>query len=114
MAFGRKPKGKEKKSFSRPLFKRRKYCRFTAEKIEWIDYKDVELLKDFINENMRLEPVVLQEDTELDELLAYYMGKNTPDRQEFIIDNLRFEVDEVEDDLLEEEAPKEEAELVEA
>ncbi len=56
MAFGRKPKGKEKKSFSRPLFKRRKYCRFTAEKIEWIDYKDVELLKDFINENGKIIP----------------------------------------------------------
>lgn len=53
--------------------------------------------KDFINENMRLEPVVLQEDTELDVLLSYYMGKNTPDRQEFIIDNLRFEQDAVED-----------------
>lgn len=55
--------------------------------------------KDFINENMRLEPVVLQEDTSLDDLLSYYMGKNTPQRQEFIIDNLRFELDEIEDDI---------------
>ncbi len=54
--------------------------------------------KDFINENMRLEPVVLQQDTELDQLLAYYMGKNTPDRQVFIIDNLRVELDTVEDE----------------
>ena len=54
--------------------------------------------KDLINENMRLEPVVLQDDTELDQLLAYYMGKNTPARQEFIIENLRFEVEEVEDE----------------
>ena len=53
--------------------------------------------KDFINENMRLEPVVLQEDTELDVLLRYYMGKNTPQRQEFIIGNLRVEMDEIED-----------------
>ncbi len=54
--------------------------------------------KDFINENMRLEPVVLQQDTSLDDLLSYYMGKNTPQRQEFIIDNLRFELDEIEDE----------------
>ncbi len=38
------------------LFKRRKFCRFTAEKIEWIDYKDVDLLKDFINENGKIIP----------------------------------------------------------
>ncbi len=41
---------------SRPLFKRRKFCRFTAEKIEWVDYKNVELLKDFINENGKIIP----------------------------------------------------------
>jgi small subunit ribosomal protein S18 len=41
---------------SRPLFKRRKFCRFTAEKIKWVDYKDVELLKDFINENGKIIP----------------------------------------------------------
>ncbi len=38
------------------LFKRRKFCRFTAEKIAWIDYKDVDLLKDFINENGKIIP----------------------------------------------------------
>ena len=41
---------------NRPLFKRRKFCRFTAEKIKEIDYKDVELLKDFINENGKIIP----------------------------------------------------------
>lgn len=41
---------------SRFLFKRRKYCRFTAEGIKEIDYKDVELLKDFINENGKIIP----------------------------------------------------------
>ena len=55
--------------------------------------------KDFINENIRLEPVVLQGDTDLEALLSYYMGKNTPDRQDFIIGNLRFEIDEVEDEI---------------
>jgi topoisomerase-4 subunit B len=52
--------------------------------------------KDFISEDMRLEPVVLREDTDLEQLLTYFMGKNTPERQEFIIDNLRVEVDGVE------------------
>jgi topoisomerase-4 subunit B len=60
--------------------------------------------KDFINENMRLEPVVLQNETDLEKLLDYYMGKNTPDRQEFIIGNLRVELDEVEDKIEIEEA----------
>ncbi len=55
--------------------------------------------KDFINENIRLEPVVLQADADLEKILSYYMGKNTPERQEFIIDNLRVELDEIEDDI---------------
>jgi len=50
---------------------------------------------DFIGENIRLEPVILQEETNIDEVLEYYMGKNTPSRQEFIINNLRIEKDEV-------------------
>lgn len=50
--------------------------------------------KDFIGEDIRLEPVVLGEQTNIDDLLTYYMGKNTPSRQNFIIDNLRVERDE--------------------
>ena len=52
----------------------------------------------FIGENMRLEPVIMQKETSVFKLLSYYMGKNTPDRQRFIIDNLRVEkdMDEVE------------------
>lgn len=46
---------------------------------------------DFIGENIRLDPVVLDERTSVDQVLEYYMGKNTMDRQEFIIDNLRIE-----------------------
>ena len=48
---------KEKdKNANRPLFKRRKFCRFTAEGIKMVDYKDIEILKDFINENGKIIP----------------------------------------------------------
>jgi topoisomerase-4 subunit B len=47
----------------------------------------------FIGEDIRLDPVILLEDTKLDHVLDYYMGKNTPERQDFIIDNLRVELD---------------------
>jgi len=49
----------------------------------------------FIGEDIRLEPVVLQEETEIDEVLSYYMGKNTPARQKFIINNLKVEKDDI-------------------
>ncbi|MCS6929208.1 MAG: type IIA DNA topoisomerase subunit B [Saprospiraceae bacterium] len=47
----------------------------------------------FIGPDMRLQPVIFHERTNLDQILEYYMGKNTPERQEFIIENLRVEVD---------------------
>ena len=47
----------------------------------------------FIGDEIRLEPVLIQDNTSIDDILEYYMGKNTPERQEFIIDNLRFEID---------------------
>jgi topoisomerase-4 subunit B len=50
----------------------------------------------FIGEDMRLEPVILRKETPISKLLAYYMGKNTPDRQLFILENLRVEKDIVE------------------
>jgi len=53
--------------------------------------------KDFIGEGIRLEPVILNENTNIDDVLAYYMGKNTPSRQHFIIDNLRVEKDDLEE-----------------
>lgn len=49
--------------------------------------------KDFINENIKLEPVILNKETDIETLLEYYMGKNTPKRQIFIIDNLKVEKD---------------------
>lgn len=49
-------KDKDKDKKAKPLFKRKKFCRFTAEGIKTVDYKDVELLKDFINENGRIIP----------------------------------------------------------
>lgn len=48
---------------------------------------------EFINENIRLQPVILTKDSHLVKLLEFYMGKNTPDRQEFIIENLKIELD---------------------
>jgi topoisomerase-4 subunit B len=47
----------------------------------------------FIGENIRLEPVILTKDASIDSILSYFMGKNTPERQDFIIDNLRVEKD---------------------
>ncbi|MCB0462757.1 MAG: type IIA DNA topoisomerase subunit B [Flavobacteriaceae bacterium] len=53
--------------------------------------------KHFIGDDIRLDPVMLDKDMSIEELLSFYMGKNTPDRQEFIINNLKVELDLVED-----------------
>ncbi|GIJ93045.1 DNA topoisomerase IV subunit B [Capnocytophaga stomatis] len=53
--------------------------------------------KHFIGEDMRLDPVMMDKTIHTDQLLEFYMGKNTPDRQEFIINNLRVELDMVEE-----------------
>ena len=52
--------------------------------------------KNFIGENIKLDPVIADYSTTIDKLLSFYMGKNTPDRQQFIIDNLKVELDIVE------------------
>jgi small subunit ribosomal protein S18 len=62
MAFGKKfdkSKLKEKRKQQNPLFKRKKFCRFTAAKVEWVDYKDVDTLKDFVQENGKIMPARL-------------------------------------------------------
>ncbi|MBC7000140.1 DNA topoisomerase IV subunit B [Cytophaga sp. FL35] len=56
--------------------------------------------KHFIGDDIRLEPVMLDKAMSIEELLRFYMGKNTPDRQEFIIENLKVEVDLVEENQL--------------
>lgn len=96
-----------------PLFRVRNkkqtiYCYSEQEKIQAVEKlgKGVEItrfkglgeispeeFKQFIGEDMRLEPVILQEHTNIEKLLSYYMGSNTSDRQEFIINNLRIETD---------------------
>ncbi|TDS65040.1 DNA topoisomerase IV subunit B [Myroides indicus] len=53
--------------------------------------------KYFIGEDIRLDPVMLDKTMSIEKMLEFYMGKNTPDRQEFIIDNLKVELDVVED-----------------
>ena len=50
----------------------------------------------FIGEDIRLQPVLMGKEGHLNRILEFYMGKNTPDRQGFIIDNLRVELDKVE------------------
>ncbi len=52
----------------------------------------------FIGDNIRLQPVIIHKDDHTQKILEFYMGKNTPNRQEFIIDNLRIELDVVENE----------------
>lgn len=54
--------------------------------------------KNFIGEDIRLDPVIVGMDTPIARLLEFYMGKNTPERQQFIIENLRVELDLVEEE----------------
>jgi len=51
--------------------------------------------KNFIGDDIRLEPVVISKDSTIVDLLTFYMGKNTPERQDFIIDNLKIEKDPI-------------------
>jgi topoisomerase-4 subunit B len=53
--------------------------------------------KHFIGKDIRLEPVMMDPELSIENLLSFYMGKNTPDRQRFIIDNLKVELDVVEE-----------------
>ncbi len=99
-----------------PLFrvrnkKRTIYCYSEEEKVEAINkltgnpeitrFKGLgeispDEFKHFIGKDMRIEPVTLKKDDSVGQLLPFYMGKNTPERQNFIIDNLRVEEDLVE------------------
>ena len=54
----------------------------------------------FIGEDMRLEPIILKKETKIPQLLEFFMGKNTPDRQGFIIDNLKVEKDLVKEEVV--------------
>ena len=62
MAFGKtfdKSKLKQKRQQQNPLFKRKKFCRFTAANVEQVDYKDIDTLKDFVQENGKIMPARL-------------------------------------------------------
>jgi small subunit ribosomal protein S18 len=62
MAFGKKfdkSKLKQKRQQQNPLFKRKKFCRFTAAGVEQVDYKDVDTLMDFVQENGKIMPARL-------------------------------------------------------
>ena len=53
----------------------------------------------FIGDDIRLDPVMLDKDMSIEQMLQFYMGKNTPDRQKFIIENLKVEMDLVEEQI---------------
>lgn len=53
----------------------------------------------FIGDDIRLDPVMLDKEMSIDKMLEFYMGKNTPDRQKFIIENLKFELDIIEENI---------------
>jgi len=55
--------------------------------------------KNFIGDTIRLDPVMMDKHTSIEQLLSFYMGKNTPDRQDFIIKNLKVELDAVEEEV---------------
>jgi topoisomerase-4 subunit B len=59
-----------------------------------------EEFKHFIGKDIRLEPVIIDKAAPIDRMLAYFMGKNTPERQDFIIDNLRVEKDLVKEEII--------------
>jgi topoisomerase-4 subunit B len=63
----------------------------------------------FIGDDIRLEPIILNKETKISDLLNFYMGKNTPDRQNFIIENLKIEKDIVFDDPAKKEEEESEA-----
>jgi len=51
--------------------------------------------KNFIGDSIRLDPVIINKETSVSEMLSFYMGKNTPERQSFIIDNLKMDIDKL-------------------
>ena len=55
--------------------------------------------KNFIGDDIKLDPVIIDKQTTIEELLKFYMGKNTPDRQQFIIENLKVELDLINENL---------------
>ena len=55
--------------------------------------------KNFIGDDIKLDPIIIDKHTTIEELLKFYMGKNTPDRQQFIIENLKVELDLINENL---------------
>ena len=53
----------------------------------------------FIGDDIRLDPVMLDKEMSIEQMLEFYMGKNTPDRQKFIIENLKVELDTIEEEV---------------
>ena len=62
-------------------------------RFKWLGEISPDEFKYFIGDDIRLEPVLMSKSKSIEEILTFYMGKNTPERQGFIIDNLKVEED---------------------
>ena len=94
MLQGYDPNGFFDEMFATPTEVRRHYERFR----NLFEQISPDEFARFISDDMKLQPVMLLPETHIQQMLEYYMGKNTPARQDFIIENLKVELD-----LLEEE-----------
>ena len=82
---------KEKNAFEAKLLKENKRQKVQVQRFKGLGEISPNEFKHFIGNDIRLEPVMIGRDLTSGDLLEFYMGKNTPKRQEFIIENLRVE-----------------------
>ena len=64
---------------------------FEVTRFKGLEKYHLMILEICISKDMRLDPVIINKETSIDDVLKYYMGKNTPDHKEFIINNLKIE-----------------------
>lgn len=89
-------RNKQKTIYCYNIYEKKQAEKELTGKIEITRFKGLgeispEEFKEFIGPNIRLDPVIYESDEKIHDLLKFYMGKNTPERQSFIIDNLKIE-----------------------